>query len=38
VARFDVAAFRHAMLLWVVIQALPFALLLAWRVQPRPAD
>ncbi len=32
----EVAAFRHAMLVWVVIQALPFALLLAWRVEPRP--
>ena len=34
----EVAAFRHAMLVWVLIQALPFALLLAWRVEPRPAE
>jgi hypothetical protein len=32
----EVAAFRHAMLLWVLIQALPFGLLLGWRVPPRP--
>jgi hypothetical protein len=29
------AAFRHALRLWVAIQALPFGLLVAWRVQPR---
>ena len=32
----EVAAFRHAMLLWVLIQALPFGVLLVWRVPPRP--
>ena len=31
----EAVAFRHAMLVWVAIQALPFGLLLAWRVQPR---
>lgn len=30
-------AFRHSMLAWVLVQAVPFALLLAWRAQPRPA-
>ncbi len=33
----EVAAFRHALLVWVLIQSLPFALLLMWRVEPRPA-
>jgi len=31
----DALAFRHALLVWVAMQALPFGLLLAWRVQPR---
>lgn len=30
-------AFRHAMLVWVLVQAAPLALMLGWRVQPRPA-
>ena len=34
----EVAAFRHAMLVWVLIQAIPFALLLVWRVSPRPPE
>lgn len=33
----EAIAFRHSMLVWVLVQAAPFALLLAWRVQPRPA-
>jgi len=34
----EAAAFRHAMLVWVGVQALSFFVLLAWRVQPRALE
>jgi MFS family permease len=34
----EIIAFRHTLLTWVVIQALPFALMILWRVAPRASQ